>query len=351
MYKKQMTFQRIVCMLALIASAVVFVYSLGLATDLYDALSQTMADPNHPEVEGAQILDDIQPFNHMLLRFAIFMILASALLFITNTQVRRRYYIANNISTRLYVTAAIVLSVWAHFQLEAFKAQYKLINFEQLADFSELWESLYIGPNDTFWFDIHYVVFGLVLLSAVLLEINFAWKHKLMSDEKELIGQAYPEYGEDVSIDRLRFIKNKASSRLLILAIVFDVLYFISLYRSDVRDYYYHFPIGVSIIANLVFLLTCFLASEGVKNYKPAYSFVAFILAVMQIGRIFWIPMDAHNTFLKVGKETIRVMDDTQFFWILVFLIGSAVCLVLGGIINLQKSKQLAAHEASIARA
>ena len=37
-----------------------------------------------------------------------------------------------------------------------------------------------------------------------------------------------------VKLDRMRYTKNTASSRLAILAIVFDVLFFISLYKSDV---------------------------------------------------------------------------------------------------------------------
>ena len=36
MYKKQMKIQKIVCFLVLAASVVVFLYSLGIMTDLYD---------------------------------------------------------------------------------------------------------------------------------------------------------------------------------------------------------------------------------------------------------------------------------------------------------------------------
>ena len=37
MYKKQMILQRIVCYVMLIAAALVFVYSLGIMTDMYDS--------------------------------------------------------------------------------------------------------------------------------------------------------------------------------------------------------------------------------------------------------------------------------------------------------------------------
>ena len=68
-------------------------------------------------------------------------------------------------------------------------------------------------------------------------------------------------------LDRMRFTKNTTSSRLAILAIVFDVLFFISIYKSDVDTYYYTIIIGASIIYNLVFLLAAFLASARVGMF------------------------------------------------------------------------------------
>ena len=44
MYKRQMKLQKILCLLAIAASALVFIYSLGLMTDLYDSLYGTMTD-------------------------------------------------------------------------------------------------------------------------------------------------------------------------------------------------------------------------------------------------------------------------------------------------------------------
>lgn len=46
MYKKQMTAQKIVCMAAIIVSAIFFLYTLGIMTDLYDSLYKTMPNPN-----------------------------------------------------------------------------------------------------------------------------------------------------------------------------------------------------------------------------------------------------------------------------------------------------------------
>ncbi len=148
-----------------------------------------------------------------------------------------------------------------------------------------------------------------------------------------------------ISLDRMRFTKNTTSSRLALLAIVFDVLFFISIYKSDVENYYYTIIIGASIIYNLVFLLAAFLCSEGVKNYKPGYSWVLMALGVIQIARIFIIPMNAHSTVLSGGP----VMGDFQFIRLIIYMVASAVSLFASAVVNLQKSRALSAHTASLA--
>ena len=145
-------------------------------------------------------------------------------------------------------------------------------------------------------------------------------------------------------IDRMRYTKNTASSRLALLAIVFDILFFISLYKSDVGSYYYTILIGASIIYNLVFLLTTFLCSEGVKNYRASYSWVMISLGIVQFVRIFILPMDAHSTVLNNAP----VMGDGQFIRVVIYLAASAVCLFASAIVNLKKSRALAKYTASL---
>ena len=146
------------------------------------------------------------------------------------------------------------------------------------------------------------------------------------------------------ALDRMRYTKNTASSRLALLAIVFDVLFFISLYKSDVGTYYYTALIGGSIIYNLVFMLAAFLCSEGVKRYQKVYSWVMIVLGALQIARIFIIPMNAHQTILA-GEP---VMGTPQFIFVVVCLALSAACLFAGAAINLKKCRVLSAHLASL---
>lgn len=189
MYKKQLTFQRILCFAVLIVCAAVFVYSLGIMTDLYDSLYNTIRNPEKLEkttVTGSRIYYDMQGFNRNFLHYSITLLLLAVLLFITGTHRRRKYYIGNFVSVGIFSAAAIAFSVWAHTEIEAFKAQFLQINFEELAAHAAKKKSLY--TESTFWFDIHYLIFGLLLLLTLLLILNLFWKKKLEREEQALIG-------------------------------------------------------------------------------------------------------------------------------------------------------------------
>lgn len=188
MYRKQLTWQKILCFAALVVSAIVFLYALGLMTDLYDSLYSTMPYPDDPDVTdvpGSQVYYHMQPYNKQLLSVSILMILLSCLLFITSTHSRRRYYVGNVVSSALWTVAGVAASIWAHGQSELYKAEFLQIDFEELQFFSELWETPYI--DSTFWFDAHYAVFALVVLVGILLIVNLCWKFSLMNAEKRLI--------------------------------------------------------------------------------------------------------------------------------------------------------------------
>ena len=141
MYKKQLAVQKIICFAALAVSALVFLYSLGLMTDLYDSLYFTMMDASNPDdtwVPGSQIYYHMQPFNKQLLVYAIGMSLVACLLFITSTHARRRYYVGNLVSTAAFVGTGTALSIWSHIELDAFKAEFLQIDFESLQFFAEI---------------------------------------------------------------------------------------------------------------------------------------------------------------------------------------------------------------------
>ena len=183
MYKKQMTIQRILCLAAIIASVVVFLYALGIMTDLYDGLYVA----NNFGVKGAEVYFNMQGFNQKLLIGSIAMILLGVFLFVTNTHIRRRYYIGNFVATGAYAAASAALTVFSHSQVEIYKAQFFEVDLASLQMVSTMFPTDVKYTESTFWFDAHYAVFGLLMLVAVLLVANACWKVALMKQEAKLV--------------------------------------------------------------------------------------------------------------------------------------------------------------------
>ena len=189
MYKKQLVFQKFVCLLAIIAAALSFVYALGIITDIYDSMYTTMRDPSNPtntKVPGSIIYYDMQDFNADFVSVSIGLILLACLLFLTNTQVRRRYYIGNYVAVALYSVATLAVTIWSHVQISAFKVQFlTTVDFEALKSYADKWGTLY--TESTFWMDAHYFVGGVAVVSVVLLVANVIWKIAMMRGEKALL--------------------------------------------------------------------------------------------------------------------------------------------------------------------
>ena len=188
MYKKQMKCQKAVCLLCMISSVIVFLYALGIMTDLYDSLYSTMMNPadlTQTTVPGSIVYYNMQEFNSVFLKYSIGLILLACLLYITNTHIRRKYYIGNYVAAALFAIANVNIAVWAHQYIEIFKAQFLNVDFEALKKHAELWKTTY--TESTFWFDIHVAVFAIALIaSAALIGVVF-WKVSLMKEEQKLI--------------------------------------------------------------------------------------------------------------------------------------------------------------------
>lgn len=208
MYKKQMKFQKILCLLVLFSCALVFVYSLGFMTDIYDSLyyaytpgylEEGMNIDDIPdeelswygiEVRGATIYYDMQDFNSKFTIISIVMIVVSLLLFVSNTHSRRKYYVGNFVAVLIVSACNIASVVWLMPQIMAFKKQYlEEVDFDMLKTYTES----PIGQaarytESTFWFDVSYFVFGFVILMVVLLIANLILKVILMNAEKRAIG-------------------------------------------------------------------------------------------------------------------------------------------------------------------
>ena len=188
MYKKQLKLQKLLCLLAICSSVLVFLYALSIMTDLYDTLYSTMRNPSdltQTDVPGSIVYYNMQGFNGVFLRYSIVLILLACLLYITNTHVRRRYYIGNYIPICAFAAANIYVAVWAHQYIEAFKVRFLRVDFAALKEHAEMWKTAY--TESTFWFDIHYCVFAVSILVSLGLVACAVWKMQLMKEEKALI--------------------------------------------------------------------------------------------------------------------------------------------------------------------
>lgn len=190
MYKKQLTLQKILCFLAIGSSVIIFLYSLGIMTDLYDTLYSTMRNPadlTQTDVPGSIVYYNMQNFNAYFLKCAIILILLALLLFITNTHIRRKYYIGNYLAVGAFAAAIFYVAFDAHSYIEAYKERFLRIDFEALRAHADLWKTAY--TESTFWFDVHYAVFAISLLVSLGLIACTVWKISLMKQEKALIAE------------------------------------------------------------------------------------------------------------------------------------------------------------------
>lgn len=145
--------------------------------------------------------------------------------------------------------------------------------------------------------------------------------------------------------DRMRYVKNKLSTNLAYLAIVFNVLYFVSIYSTDNGSYYYTITIGASVVYNLLFLLATFLCSEGLKNYNMPYAVTITVVGALQLVRIFGFPIDAIGSVLSDGSP---VMDVPQFIYTTSMLGLSAAAAIASGVVGIIRTKKLESYKKSL---
>jgi hypothetical protein len=145
---------------------------------------------------------------------------------------------------------------------------------------------------------------------------------------------------ERIKLDRMRYVKDQLPSTCAILAIVFDVLYFVLIYKIN-NVYFYNYLIGVSIIVNLLFMLFGFWFSIEVKNYHGKFGYFMIALGIAQIIRIFVYPMKAHAATYLVGETMAPVMTGPQFITSLIYLVASAAFMIVGGLMSIKYSKTL----------
>ncbi len=145
-------------------------------------------------------------------------------------------------------------------------------------------------------------------------------------------------------LDRMRYTKDTKASSLILLGIVFNVLYYVGYYQCDVGNYYYTWHTGASIIYNLLFLLFTFLASESMKGRVGTYNIAIIIVGIMQFGRVFYLPARAVDAVVSAGGQELDVMGPGKYWFCVIMLVLSGICLIAGAVINTVNNAKLAKY-------
>lgn len=154
--------------------------------------------------------------------------------------------------------------------------------------------------------------------------------------------QPLTENQKIIHSDILRYKKNKLPATFALLGLVFNCLYFMLIY-GIYNSFFYKIDIGLSVLITLISLLAMFLSSEGIKGYSKKYAILLIVLAVVQVVRIFFLPLQGlrHDALWNenVFNSAVRYfgVDLSQgvlFAILVVYLVASAAFLVASAVLG-----------------
>lgn len=185
---KQMAYQKTILIAALVLSSIAFVYALGFATDIYNLNYYSDPSSSLLYVEGAELYDQIQPFNKLLLGYATIQFLLCLTMFVTLTHKRRLYYTANYITTICFSGYAIFLSSTILVNALYIKQRYLTIDFTRVKEVTDMLNLRYVESTFMMDFGIALSVAFYILVAGLM--INLIWKTVNMVKEKRQRGEA-----------------------------------------------------------------------------------------------------------------------------------------------------------------
>ncbi len=153
--------------------------------------------------------------------------------------------------------------------------------------------------------------------------------------------------------DIMRYKNNTASFWLCILAICFNVAMFLIIFKETncTPDY----QLGIDLLVNICVLLGAFLLAEKTKTYDEKGGYFAIGLGLIEVLRIFWIPLKYYINYLsylnfedKASYTGVIGLSTTEFIWCVALLICAALSLIGAGIICLTKGNRLEKHLESL---
>lgn len=183
---KQMKYQKTILFVALVLAGILFMFSLGFATDLYSLNYHTDSGSSMLYVEGSELYYNIQPFNRQLLRDSTIQLLLCIAMFVTLTHRRRLYYVSNYITASAFSVFGVYYGATLIVNTLYIKQLYVKIDFERIKEITEMLNLRFV--NSTFMLDLGAVLSIILLLTSAALLFNLIWKTINMKKEKKQAG-------------------------------------------------------------------------------------------------------------------------------------------------------------------
>lgn len=194
--KAQIKFQKILSLLTLLVGAVCFVFALcffsGNLSDLLKYKNENLQSTRVSFYEGADdFLYYAQNFVSIFIVLAIILIVAAALLYITDTNKRRNYYVTNYVAIGIVIAVATAIALTGIIALSIALSEFFAIDWDEL---NQIRERANVTANilpevsqNTAAFIFGYIVSAVSLATGVVWALNMVWKIKLMKGEKALL--------------------------------------------------------------------------------------------------------------------------------------------------------------------
>ncbi len=177
-----MKFQKILTLALLIFAAVCFVFSIGIATDMYGLYLSSAVS----YFDGINLFQEIQPYNRLAVIFSIILVVCCVLPYIFATNKRRLYYLDNYISSGVQGGFFVFWGIYILINSITFKTRFLTeIDFAAYKETAELFQFKY--SESTFFFDAGIVLAVFCFVAAGLVVLNVLWKVKIMKKENEIL--------------------------------------------------------------------------------------------------------------------------------------------------------------------
>ena len=182
MFKSQMKFQKILTLVLLLFAAVCFVFSIGIATDMYGLYLSSAVS----YFDGINLFSEIQTYNHYAVIFSIVLICSCLLPYIFATNTRRLYYIDNYVSIGAQAGFFVFYGVYIMINSIVYKNRFLTeVDFESYKEAAEMFSFKY--SESTFFFDAGIFLSILCFVMVGLMLFNLVWKLRIMKQEKEIL--------------------------------------------------------------------------------------------------------------------------------------------------------------------